>query len=161
MKVEIQGKGVGNAVKKTLNHNIFKGCLLSKNSVSKKMTQLRSVNHQGLVRSVEKVALTSFDDKLYLLVDGIPSLAYGHYAIPESAEGNIYSFLTIKKNVEILLSANLAYSTSSDDSGPKSESESSASTSEESLSDCDDRDSFLSSSSRSSSSELSSFQLLH
>ena len=70
-------KGVGKSVKKTLNHDLFKQCLVSRKPVTKRMTQLRSFNHQIIVNSVDKVALTSFDDKRYLLDDGISSLASG------------------------------------------------------------------------------------
>ena len=93
------------------------------------MTQLRPVNHQIIVNSVEKVAPTSFDDKHYLLDGGVHSLAYGQYATPESSEGNIYSVLANRKKGKILLFAQLARSTTYDDSGAKSDSEISPSTS--------------------------------
>ena len=75
-------KGVAKSVKKTLHHDLFKKCLLSKEQVTKTMFQLKSFNHQIVVNSVEKIALSAFDDKRYILNDGIASLAYGHYAIP-------------------------------------------------------------------------------
>ena len=80
-------KGVGKSVKKTLNHDLFKQCLVSRKPVTKRMTQLRSFNHQIIVNSVDKVALTSFDDKRYLLDDGISSLAHGHSAITSYNRG--------------------------------------------------------------------------
>ena len=80
-------KGVSKTVKKTLHHDLFKQCLLSKKNFTKRMTQLRSFNHQIVVNSVDKIALSSFDDKRYILDDGINSLAYGHYKIPSSLRG--------------------------------------------------------------------------
>ena len=85
-------KGVAKSVKKTLHHDLFKKCLLSKEQVTKTMFQLKSVNHQIVVNSVEKIALSAFDDKRYILNDGIASLAYGHYAIPVPDQG-IFRFL--------------------------------------------------------------------
>ena len=43
------------------------------------MIQLRSENHQVVVNRVHKVSLSSYDDKRYLLNDGMRSLAYGCY----------------------------------------------------------------------------------
>ena len=45
------------------------------------MTQLRSHCHQIVVNGIDKVALSSFDDKRYLLENGVSTLAYGHYKI--------------------------------------------------------------------------------
>ena len=45
------------------------------------MTQLRSHCHQIVVNEVDKVAVSSFDDKRFLLDNGVFSLAYGHYKI--------------------------------------------------------------------------------
>ena len=80
-------KSVTKCVKKTLHYDLFKKCLLSKEQVTKTMFQLKSFNHQIVVNSVEKIALSAFDDKRYILNDGIASLAYGHYAIPVPDQG--------------------------------------------------------------------------
>ena len=80
-------KGVSKTVEKTLHHDLFKQCLLSKKNFTKRMSQLRSFNHQIVVNSVDKIALSSFDDKRYILDDGIISLACGHYKIPSSLGG--------------------------------------------------------------------------
>ena len=74
-------KGVQKTVKKTLNHDLFKECLFTKKSVTKTMTQLRSSCHQILVNEIDKVAVSSFDDKRFNLDNGISSLAYGHHRI--------------------------------------------------------------------------------
>ena len=47
-------KGVQKTVKKTLHHSLYKNCLLSKSTVRKEMTQLKSVGHQIVVNSVKK-----------------------------------------------------------------------------------------------------------
>ena len=74
-------KGVQKSVKKTLNHDLFRNCLFSKKEVIKTMTQLRSHCHQIVVNEIDKVAISSFDDKRFLLENGVSSLAYGHYKI--------------------------------------------------------------------------------
>lgn len=81
-------KGVQKSVKKTLHHSLFKNCLLSQSIVRREMTQLRSVCHQIVVNSVNKVALSCFDDKRYILDDTVSSLAYGHYSLVSAGEGN-------------------------------------------------------------------------
>ena len=44
------------------------------------MTQLRSHCHRIVVNEIDKVAVSSFDDKRFLLDNGV-SLAYEHYKI--------------------------------------------------------------------------------
>ena len=53
--------------------------LFSKKEVIKTMTQLRSHCHQIVVNEIDKVAISSFDDKRFLPENGVSSLAYGHY----------------------------------------------------------------------------------
>ena len=43
--------------------------------------QLRSVGHQIVVNAVNKVALSCFDEKRYILDDTVSFLAYGHYSL--------------------------------------------------------------------------------
>ena len=79
--VKQSAKGVQKSVKKTLHHDLFKSCLFDKQPVRKSMTQLKSENHQIVVNRVNKIAVSSYDDKRYLLEDGVRSLAYGHYSL--------------------------------------------------------------------------------
>ena len=72
--VKQSAKGVQKSVKKTLHHDLFKSCLFDHQSVRRSMTQLR----------VNKIALSSYDDKRYLLDDGVQSLAYGHYSLEKN-----------------------------------------------------------------------------
>ena len=87
--VKQSAKGVQKCVKKTLHHDLFKSCLLSKVNIKRPMTQLRSKNHQIVVNRVNKIAVSSYDDKRYLLEDGIRSFAYGHYQLncPQFIDG--------------------------------------------------------------------------
>ena len=79
-------KVVQKSAKKTLHHSLFKNCLLSKSTVRKEMTQLKSVGHQIVVTSVNKIALNCFEDERYILDDTVSSLAYGHYSLTVSLQ---------------------------------------------------------------------------
>ena len=74
-------KGVQKSVKKTLYHSLFKNCLISKSVPRKEMTQLRSVGHQVVVKAANKVNLSLFDGKRYILDNTVSSLAYRHYSL--------------------------------------------------------------------------------
>ena len=50
------------------------------------MTQLKSVGHQIVVNSVNKITLSCVDDKRYILDDTVSSLAYGHYSLTVSRQ---------------------------------------------------------------------------
>ena len=76
--VKQSAKGVQESVKKSLHHEAYRDCLFNKTTMQKEMTQLRSENHQIIVNRLSKVALNAFNDKRYLLGDGIQSVAYGH-----------------------------------------------------------------------------------
>ena len=68
-------RGVHKSVKKTWHHSIFKNCLHSNSVLRKKMMQLRSVGHRIVVNAVNRVALSCFDGKSYILDDTLSSLA--------------------------------------------------------------------------------------
>ena len=46
-----------------------------------KMKTIRSQNHELGSYEINKVSLSCFDDKRYILEDGVISYAYGHYNI--------------------------------------------------------------------------------
>ena len=74
-------KGAQKSVKKTLHQDLLRHCLFSKLKVVRTMTQLRSHCHQIVVNEIDKVVVSSFDDKRFLLDNGVSSIAYGHYKI--------------------------------------------------------------------------------
>ena len=71
-------------VKKTLHFSHFKECLLDGITQLATMTMFRSVLHYIKTLQIRKVAMTQFDDKRYLMRDGITSLPFGHHSIPTS-----------------------------------------------------------------------------
>ena len=76
-------KGVKKAVvKKDIRHDNYKSVLLQEGQLRHSMKTIRSKNHQLGSYNINKTSLSCFDDKRYLMEDGITSLAYGHYKTP-------------------------------------------------------------------------------
>ena len=53
------------------------------------MNVIRSYKHEVYTEEVNKVALCSDDDKRYILEDGINTLAWGHYKIPQNVQEQV------------------------------------------------------------------------
>ena len=70
-----------NIIKNNINHNNYKETLFNKQQLHHKMKSIRSDKHHINSYEINKVSLSCFDDKRYLLDNGINSLAYGHYKI--------------------------------------------------------------------------------
>ena len=72
-------KGVKKAViKKTITFNDYKDCLFDNKPAMRKMNVIRSHLHTMYTETVNKIALSPFDDKR-LMITKIHTLAYGHY----------------------------------------------------------------------------------
>ncbi|XP_071152225.1 uncharacterized protein [Mytilus edulis] len=75
-------KGIKKSViKHDTRHQHYKQCLFNKEIHMSTMTQIRSYDHKLYNISINKLGLSPYDDKRYLLDDGIQSLAYGHWRI--------------------------------------------------------------------------------
>ena len=70
-----------NVIKKNITHGNYKETLFNNKQMHHKMKTIRSQNHQLGSYEINKVSLSCFDDKRYILEDGITSYAYGHYNI--------------------------------------------------------------------------------
>lgn len=70
-----------NIIKKDITHENYKQTLFENKQIHHKMKTIRSQNHQLGSYEINKVSLSCFDDKRYILEDGVKSYAYGHYAI--------------------------------------------------------------------------------
>ena len=68
-------------VKKSITHEDYKKCLTDQKPQLRKMNVIRSYKHNVFTEEVNKVALSTNDDKRYILEDGINTLALGHYRI--------------------------------------------------------------------------------
>ena len=70
-----------NVIKNNIRHENYKDTLFNNKQMYHKMNTVRSQNHQLGSYEINKVSLSCFDDKRYILENGIKSYAYGHYLI--------------------------------------------------------------------------------
>lgn len=101
-KAKKVAKGVKkNIIEHELTHHLYKGCLFNDTVEYHNMKSIRSYSHELYTVSLNKVSLSSYDNKRYVLEDGINTLAHGHYKIKQCdgftyvSKGNIFS-----KNIE-------------------------------------------------------------
>ena len=72
-------KGVKKVViKKTISFNDYKNCLFNNKPAMRKMNVIRSHLHTIFTETVNKIALSPFDDKRLIREDNIHTFAYGH-----------------------------------------------------------------------------------
>ena len=75
-------KGVKkNVIKRDLDHSHYLACLQNNTVRQHKMQTIRSDLHVVSSYQINKTSLSCFNDKRYILHDGITSYAYGHYLI--------------------------------------------------------------------------------
>ena len=75
-------KGVKSlVVKNSITHEDYKNCLFTGKEQLRKMNVIRSHKHDIYTEEINKVALSSNDDKRYLLEGQTATLALGHYRI--------------------------------------------------------------------------------
>ena len=75
-------KGVSKTVIKTkLRHDLYKQCLFQKEAQMESMNLFRTDRHDIFTIQLTKTTLSPYDDKRYILADGIHTLAYGHWRI--------------------------------------------------------------------------------
>ena len=70
-----------NIIKNNIKHENYKDTLLCNQQLHHTMKTIRSEKHQLGSYEINKVSLSCFDDKRYILNDGINSYAYGHHKI--------------------------------------------------------------------------------
>ena len=70
-----------NVIKNDIKHENYKQTLFNEEQMYHKMKTIRSQKHQIGSYEINKVSLSCFDDKRYILENGIKSYAYGHYII--------------------------------------------------------------------------------
>ena len=70
-----------NVIKNNIKHENYRDTLFNNKQIHHKMKTIRSQNHQLGRYEINKVSLSCFDDKRYILDNGQESYAYGHYLI--------------------------------------------------------------------------------
>jgi hypothetical protein len=75
-------KGVKKSVtKKKIRQDDYKTCLFNKKQTKASMNQIRSHGHEIYSIKLNKIALSPYDDKRFILENGVNTLAHGHYKI--------------------------------------------------------------------------------
>jgi hypothetical protein len=78
-----RAKGIARyVVADQIRHQDYVDTIVERKQTKVSMTSLRSYKHEMYTINVNKTGLSAFDDKRYLLADGISSYAYGHRLIP-------------------------------------------------------------------------------
>ena len=82
---KIRAKGIKKSyVKKKVRHDQFLIVLETLKPTLSTFRSFQFTNHVLRPVEINKTCLIAFDDKRYILQDGIGTLAYGHYMIPRS-----------------------------------------------------------------------------
>ena len=77
-----KNKGISKSVvQKDMKHSDYRECLVNDTSLNVRMHRLQSRNHRISRVAQVKRALVNFDDKRYILEDGISTLAHGHHRL--------------------------------------------------------------------------------
>ena len=77
-----KAKGVTkNVSKKDLSYQDYRDCLIEEKKFMHTMLTIQSFKHQLYTIKQNKVSLSPYDDKRYLLDDGVSSLPYGHFSL--------------------------------------------------------------------------------
>ncbi len=76
---DLKAKGVKRDVLKQLKFDNYVRCLLETSVTTHRFKQIRSFRHHLVTKDCNKIGLSSYDDKRYLLPCGTHSYAYGHF----------------------------------------------------------------------------------
>jgi len=79
---KIRAKGIKKSyVKKKVCHDQFLAVLKTLKSTPSTFRTFQSKNHVLRTVEINKTCLNTFDDRRYILEDGVATLAYGHFMI--------------------------------------------------------------------------------
>ena len=77
-KIDGKEHNTGKGVSIAIESNKFKDVLFNKKIIRHKMKRIQSRKHKLGTYEIDKVSLLCFDDKRYVLDDGIYTLSYFH-----------------------------------------------------------------------------------
>ena len=77
-KIDGKESNTANLVNMSTEFNEFKDVLLNKKIIRYKMNRVQAKKHKMGTYEIDKISLSCFDDKRYILDDGIHTLAYFH-----------------------------------------------------------------------------------
>ena len=67
-----------NVTKNSIQFDDYRECLFSRKEQHRKMNVIRSHCHEIYTEEINKIALSTDDDKRVIMADEIQTLAYGH-----------------------------------------------------------------------------------
>ena len=67
-----------NVTKRSIQFDDYRECLFNRNEQHRKMIVIQSQCHEIYTEEINKIALSSDDDKQVIMANGIHTLAYGH-----------------------------------------------------------------------------------
>ena len=67
-----------NATKRSIQFDDYRECLFSRKDQHRKINVIRNHCHEIYTEEINKIALSSDDDKRVIMADEIYTLAYGH-----------------------------------------------------------------------------------
>lgn len=68
-------------LKKEITFQDYVNCLMNKNTIIKTQRTFRTKEHAVFTVAQNKIALSPFDDKRYILENNIDTLPWGHYKL--------------------------------------------------------------------------------
>ena len=80
---KVTAKGITKAAQKKISHEDYREVLEKQSTTMVSSRTIRSFIHNLYIISMSKSGLSSFDDKKFILDDGISTLSYGHYKISD------------------------------------------------------------------------------
>ena len=79
---KMTAKGVKKSfIKNHVTHELYHHTLVNRTVTRAQFLNFRSFQHSLHTVEIDKVCLSAFDDKRYILNNGVDTLAYGHYSI--------------------------------------------------------------------------------
>ena len=75
-----------NVVKKEINHQNYKDTLFNTEQSLNQMKVIRSDNHKLKSYTINKISLSCYDDKRYILNNGVDTMSFGHKDLLELRE---------------------------------------------------------------------------
>ena len=79
----VTAKGISRAAQRNISHQDYKNVLEKSEVTSCVNRSIRSFNRELFTIEVKKQALSSFDDKKFILDNGVTTLSYGHYKLKD------------------------------------------------------------------------------
>ena len=96
-KIDGKESNTANLVNMSTEFNEFKDVLLNKKIIRYKMNRVQAKKHKMGTYEIDKISLSCFDDKRYILDDGIHTLAYFHKDCSREILGSLKGVIIIEK----------------------------------------------------------------